>query len=222
MGRPSDYTEELALAFCARLAEVGAVTKVCADEGMPARSTLYQWLRKEPGFVAMYQAAREEYADAEFEALETLMNEQPPADMDPKLRMAWVQDKRLRVDTVKWRLGKLSRRYAERMELTGAEGSPLIPSDELTEERRIQGVRRIAFLLQKADIEERDRRQPLLLTHDVKAPANRPEVPQEDAPPAHPPAPAWEPTPEEPDWSDDSLGSAAEHGFYVPPGPRRR
>lgn len=61
VGRPTEYTDELAALICERLStEEGGLYEVCKAEDMPARSTVYQWLGKHPQFADMYARARED------------------------------------------------------------------------------------------------------------------------------------------------------------------
>lgn len=60
-GRPSSYTPEIAATICERLAtEEGGLTEVCKADDMPAVSTVYLWLGKNPEFSEAYARARED------------------------------------------------------------------------------------------------------------------------------------------------------------------
>ena len=50
MGRPTIFTPELAREIPTRLAEGESLRKICADEHMPARSTVYEWTFTYPDF----------------------------------------------------------------------------------------------------------------------------------------------------------------------------
>lgn len=165
-----EYSDDLAAAICERLADGEPLTKILASEGMPKRSTFYvDWLHR-PGFAFMYQVARETWADAEFDRLEELVNETPALDDRKRVDNGWVQNQRLKIESLKYRLRVLHpRRFAERMELTGAEGKPLVPpSEEMTPERRFEALRRFAFLLQQAgELNRPPPPAPLLLPHEL-------------------------------------------------------
>lgn len=168
MARPTEYNEEIAARICEQLADGKPMIEICSAEGMPARSTVYKWLAANPGFVAMHQAAREEHADAEFERLDALVNTVLPKDANGRTDMGDVQQLRLKVDTKKWQLARMHpKKYAERFELTGAAGAPLVAGPP-TPEQILEGARRIAFMLQKAIVlQEEAPRPPLLLVHDA-------------------------------------------------------
>ena len=70
MSKPSaPHSEEITLKICERLADGEALKNICAGEGMPTRSTVYEWLANNAAFLTMYRAAREEHADAEFDRI---------------------------------------------------------------------------------------------------------------------------------------------------------
>src|SRR5688572_22965809 len=64
MGRPSDYTPELADAICARLADGESLRSVCQSDEMPDKRTVFRWLRTNDEFRHQYTRAKEESADA--------------------------------------------------------------------------------------------------------------------------------------------------------------
>ena len=59
-GRRSTYDAAWAQAFCARVAKGKPVYRIVEDPSMPSRSQVSSWLRRQPEFVAMYVAAKDE------------------------------------------------------------------------------------------------------------------------------------------------------------------
>lgn len=58
MGRASLYSDELAAALCERVAAGESLKKMCLDDPcLPSFGTVFRWLRENPEFDAMYQAA---------------------------------------------------------------------------------------------------------------------------------------------------------------------
>ena len=164
MSRPDEYTLEVATQLCEQIAQVGSVGKACGAVGI-ARGTFYKWLGAHPEFVGMYQAAKAEYADSLFEEIETLMNADPPKDADGNIDKAYPNMLRVKLEAIKYRLRCLHpRAYSERVELTGAEGAPLVPeSPVMTEAQLLDGARRIAFMLHRAGkMHQEARSRPLL------------------------------------------------------------
>lgn len=56
-GRPALYKEELAQEICRRVANGESVTKICSEDGMPCRATVWDWKYSHPGFLNQYEAA---------------------------------------------------------------------------------------------------------------------------------------------------------------------
>ena len=57
VGRPSDYTADIARAILARIAEGETLLQICRDDGMPNRRTVTRWcLKNEPFRLAMLRA----------------------------------------------------------------------------------------------------------------------------------------------------------------------
>ncbi len=152
-GRPSLYTEALAVKICRRLAEGETLRAICRDGAMPAISTVMGWLfnGKHADFSEQYAHAREMQADALFdEALEIADDALGDwaVDKDGKKTLVHehVQRSRLRVDTRKWAAGKLApKRYGDKLQHTGEGGGPIrtevdltgIPTDVLRELRKL-------------------------------------------------------------------------------------
>ena len=124
-GRPSDYTDVLALEICRRIAEGESLRSVCRDEAMPDKTTVLRWLgtKENEEFRTQYACAREMQADALFdEALEiadeTSEDWITTEDGKKVLDHEHVQRSKLRVDTRKWAAGKLApKKYGDRLDL---------------------------------------------------------------------------------------------------------
>ena len=59
LGRPSIYTLEIADEVCRRLADGESLLAICADDEMPAESTVRHWAMEDrQGFFAKYSRAR--------------------------------------------------------------------------------------------------------------------------------------------------------------------
>ncbi len=133
-GRPSSYTDALAVKICRRIAEGESLRKVCLDSDMPDKMTVLRWLanfEEKAEFRAQYARAREMQADALFdEALEIADDASgdwtTTEDGKKVLDHEHVQRSRLRVDTRKWAAGKLApKRYGDKIQHTGDGGGPI-------------------------------------------------------------------------------------------------
>ena len=96
-GRPSTYTEEMGNLICDKLTEGISLRKLCKSEEFPNASTVYVWLDRFPSFAEQYTRAREA-------ATEDMLEDILEIADDPQVE---VQDKRVRIDTRKWIMGKL-------------------------------------------------------------------------------------------------------------------
>ncbi len=68
-GRPSDYLPEVAADICSLLADGESLRKVCERPGMPDKATVFRWLAKHDEFRDQYAKATEIRADAIFEEM---------------------------------------------------------------------------------------------------------------------------------------------------------
>lgn len=116
MGRPTDYTDELADLICERLADGKSLRSICRADDMPDKSTVFRWLAARPSFRDRYERAREAQADSHADDITDIAD-------DPKLEP---NDKRVRIDARKWLAAKLRpMKYgdASTVRHTGAIGS---------------------------------------------------------------------------------------------------
>jgi hypothetical protein len=97
MGRPSDYTQEVASLICNRLADGESLRAICLDDDMPARETVRGWLIRLPEFAGQYARARGEQGDAYADEIVAIADDK---DEDANSR-------RVRIDARKWAAGKL-------------------------------------------------------------------------------------------------------------------
>jgi hypothetical protein len=49
-GRPSDYSFQVAISICARLAEGESLCAICSDAGMLGRATVFRWIARHEEF----------------------------------------------------------------------------------------------------------------------------------------------------------------------------
>ena len=96
-GRPSTYTEEMGNLICDKLTEGVSLRKLCSQPEFPVASTVYVWLDRFPDFAERYARAREAATE---DMLEDILEIADHPELDP-------QEKRVRIDTRKWAMGKL-------------------------------------------------------------------------------------------------------------------
>jgi hypothetical protein len=80
-GRPSDYSFQVAISICARLADGESLRAICSDAGMPSRATVFRW-------IARHKELRDEYTLACELRAEDLTDEMIEIADDP---CVWVE-----------------------------------------------------------------------------------------------------------------------------------
>lgn len=135
-GRPTDYNDELAEAFCVRIAGGRSTMSVCDDDDMPCQQTIYRWRREKPEFSEKLACARDERLEADAHKIKLIADRvMEDASLDPQRANAAVNaiDKAARLMAPK-----------TRVEVTGKDGGA-IKTEEVSDPLMI--ARRMAFLL---------------------------------------------------------------------------
>ena len=134
-GRPTSFTQHMADIICVRIAEGESLRKICEDDEMPDRVTIYRWLAAFPDFCNQYARAREDQADTLADEIMAIADETP--DLNPildkhgalieiQLHSAYLQWQKQRIDARKWTAMKLKpKKYGDRMQVAGDPESPL-------------------------------------------------------------------------------------------------
>lgn len=124
LGRPCEYTPEIANEICERLSMGESLRKITGpdrDDFMPAETTVRRWLAGSEDwsddFRRQYARARQDQADFKFEEAWEIARQATPETVGVA---------RLRVDVVKWQAGKLApKKYGEKTILSGDDESPV-------------------------------------------------------------------------------------------------
>ena len=121
-GRPSLYTEALASEICERMGQGESLASICESGHMPAISTIFYWLQKQPTFSDAYAHARDNMAHAIFDECLAIADEATgDIDKEGNPNNTNVQRAKLRIDTRFRMAGKLNPKvYSDRMEQLGA------------------------------------------------------------------------------------------------------
>ena len=124
VGRPSEYTQDIADRICARLSDGESLRSVCRDEGMPDKASVFRWLRTHQEFCDQYAIAKEESAESHADDIKDIADDISKdyeiVDGEVRVNNEAIQRSRLRVDTRKWIASKLKpKKYGERIEHTG-------------------------------------------------------------------------------------------------------
>lgn len=125
IGRPTDFTQELADTICNRIAGGESLRRICLEEDMPEARTVHYWLIKEEhkSFFQQYARARDVQAEVMFEELLEIADASDKVVKSgaEKKSGAYSQNQRLKVDTRKWYLSKvLPKKFGDKLDLTSA------------------------------------------------------------------------------------------------------
>lgn len=117
-GRPTLYTPELAQEIHNRIVQGASIPKLCDQDDMPGRTTLWQWMQDNAEFANILARARKARAHFSVEQMLDIADEATPED--------W-QVKRLKIESIKT-YAKLAdpETYGDKIAHTGANGKPLI------------------------------------------------------------------------------------------------
>jgi hypothetical protein len=154
VGRPEEYSEEVANTICAHIASGKSLVRICKMPGMPCLTTFYRWKHNHPDFAARYASAREDqadtFADETVDIADTpqMGEETVTKDGYTEVRRGdMLGHRKLRVETRKWFAAKMQpKKYGERqnLALSNPDGGPVEISnpDDLSDEQLADIVRR--------------------------------------------------------------------------------
>ena len=135
IGRPSDYSDDLANQICNLMTQGASVATASSIVGISPAS-VYKWLGERPSFSEKYAHASRERAVARFERLDDTLAELRAGDIDANTA-------RVIVDTIKWQCGKeLPRRYGDKLELSGDAANPITIAVSYHQEQRLAQAER--------------------------------------------------------------------------------
>ncbi|WP_456746487.1 terminase small subunit-like protein [Bradyrhizobium sp. USDA 4354] len=116
-------------AICDQMVNGKGLLKICADENMPGRVTVYRWLASKPEFRKRFAEAREALMDFYAEQIlsiafdesgDVILDQGKDGKTSAVANHAKVQRDRLKVDSLKWTASRLfPKRYGDKMELLG-------------------------------------------------------------------------------------------------------
>ncbi len=64
MARPNGYSEIITKEILSRYSSGESLTKICRDEHLPERTTIYRWRTRYPEFGDAYLLAQDQHTDA--------------------------------------------------------------------------------------------------------------------------------------------------------------
>ncbi|MCO7225918.1 hypothetical protein [Pleionea sp. CnH1-48] len=102
------YIKEVAAKICELIANGATLVDIDKDKSLPARSTIFTWLKQQPEFEAMYVRAREMQSEYYVDEIVRLGEEAEQATLidektgREKVDHGLVQAKKLQIDSLKW------------------------------------------------------------------------------------------------------------------------
>lgn len=103
MGRPSDYSQEIAQLICEKVSEGMTIRKICKLPGFPSKVTFFAWRHQHEDFARAYALAKQCYAedifDENIEIADNVAKEIAKSKDDDGTKAAKVRAAKLRIDT---------------------------------------------------------------------------------------------------------------------------
>lgn len=111
LGRPTDYTKDMADKICEKIANGRSLRSICAEDGVPPMKTIYRWLEANEEFRHQYARAREKQADYFAEEIIEIAD-------SAEAESAAVSKAKLQIDARKWAVSKIApKKYGDKSEL---------------------------------------------------------------------------------------------------------
>ena len=160
-GRPSKFTNKLAIEFCSRLVDGTSARTVCKSDDMPTTSTIFKWLAEKPEFSESRKRGKDK-PDDEVEAALLRKAKGYTLHLKKEVSVSLGQgqgaeleeatfDHHVAPDTVAgifWLKNRRPERWRDKIEheITGKDGTPLVLEMTISERQA-----RIAELNEKRD-----------------------------------------------------------------------
>jgi hypothetical protein len=118
---------------CRRVIDGESIKRICEDEGMPSKATVFNWLLRDEAFRVAYAIAAHMRGHHMFEEAIEVASQEPPRiivqtgedTLESRVDPGAVQAMRLKTDTLKWAAGKLNpKQYGDKLDVTTG-GEPL-------------------------------------------------------------------------------------------------
>lgn len=116
IGRPTDYNDDIVAHICSEMSAGRSLRSICADDGMPDKSTVFRWLAKHEAFRDQYAKAQDDRASAMAEDILDIADQYD--NLQDKIDVEHIQRAKLRIDTRKWLMSKMApKRYGDKAEI---------------------------------------------------------------------------------------------------------
>ena len=119
VGRPSLFNADIADIIVERMIDGESLLRICSDDDMPCRATVYRWYDFHPDFHARCARAREGMADFLVDQIEKMADNTDETN---------VQSQKVKIGVAQWRAEKMAPRlYGNRLttEVSGPGGGAI-------------------------------------------------------------------------------------------------
>ena len=151
MGRPSNYSAELATTICERIADGESLRSICSEVAMPGKSTVMHWLEQHHEFASLMARARDLQADALFDEMINIADDGRNDWMERQASdgqaAGWrengeaIRRSQIRISTRQWMAARLQpKKYGDKLDLNHSGQIAAAPMDwsALSHEKKIQ------------------------------------------------------------------------------------
>ncbi len=119
VGRPSEYDFGLVKAICIRMSEGEKLPEILKGEGMPARSTFFDWKRTYKDFSDLYVNVQQDKGELFIEEIDETIEDLKKSKIDPSTANVIIQ-------ALKWKASKFyPKMYGDKVDImSGGEKMP--------------------------------------------------------------------------------------------------
>lgn len=138
VGKPTSYNQSIAKEICARISNGESLRRICLDEHMPNKATVFDWLFIHSEFHDQYAKARRIQADSFFDEMIDIADATDnytylDSNGEERTNNEAIQRSRLRIDTRKWVAGKLRPKvYGDKVEAVDDDNDDKVTSVTVT------------------------------------------------------------------------------------------
>lgn len=139
VGRPTIFSEDIANEICERMIEGEEIVKICRDEHMPCRSTVYKWMAEDAHFRTRIACAREGLADHVANKI---------AELSDNCTAETANADRVKLAALQWRASKLApKKYSDKhiTEVSGPDGGAIQMQSQVIDARNLDEEQRAAL-----------------------------------------------------------------------------
>ena len=129
MTSPSSFDRDIADRLIQWISQGKPLSRFCSLDGMPSMVEVMRWRKRHPEFAEEYREALEASHETMAEDALCIADEEPTRTATETIDTGHVAWAKLRIETRMRYLGKVSRRFGEKLQIGGDGGEPIVLSD---------------------------------------------------------------------------------------------